>query len=219
LQQTQEKEPEEPEENWYSDDEEEDTKKKEELKAEINDQISSVLSQIRQQSQQQQQQQQPASTAPKDTAEGTKNFFGDTDLRSAAPSTATDFKDVDLRTSNIFKKINILPATEINASLSSHGPMVYKVMVVAGLRDRPDYSQVRQTLTASAILMDPRLGPKRSNSIPTPASPTDQPSDVGGLSQPLSIPEGAGPVFDPRMRSGGGPQNAPAQNQMMPDNR
>jgi hypothetical protein len=100
--------------------------------------------------------------------------------------------------------------------------MTYKVYKVAGLREKPDYNQVRQTMTTSAILMDPRLGPKRSNSIPAPASPTDQSAEAGGLNQPLSIPEGS-PMFDPRtMRSGGmNPQQGSqqSQNPMFPDNR
>lgn len=195
-------EPEEQEENWYSSEDEDDSsKKKADNKAEISDKISSVLNQIRQQSSQPKSSVSPALPVlpPLDTKP--PSFYGDTDFRSQPPS----FKDIDLRNpSSIFKKIvDIEPTKEINASLAHNGPFPYKLRKVA--KPKIDYSSVRMGLPPSSIVLDPRLARTRNNSIPAPASPTETSSPDHGI-QPLTIPDGT-PVFDPRMRGGGGAGN------------
>ncbi|ODN00407.1 Protein suppressor of sable [Orchesella cincta] len=202
-------EPEEPEENWYSSEDEDESKKKEE-KTEISDKISSVLNQIRQQTQPQASSSPVLPSAlplPPVSDPKPPSFYGDTDFRSQPPS----FKDVDLRNpSSIFKKIDIEPAKEINASLAHNGPMSYKLRKVANV-PKIDYSSIRLGLPPSSIVLDPRLGPKRNNSIPAPASPTETSAPDIGI-QPLTIPDGT-PVFDPRtMRGGGQGSSGPGRN-------
>lgn len=193
-------EPEEQVEDWYSSEEEDEPKKKEKenkSKTEISDKISSVLNQIRQQSQ-------PKTSSPSSlplppiSDSKPPSFYGDTDFRSQPSS----FKDIDLRNpSSMFKKIDIEPAKEINASLTFNGPITYKVKKVLGI-PKIDYSSVRMGLPPSSIVLDPRLGPKRNNSMPAPASPTETSAPDIGI-QPLTIPDGT-PVFDPRTSRGGG---------------
>ncbi|CAK9808243.1 Protein suppressor of sable [Anthophora quadrimaculata] len=86
--------------------------------------------------------------------------FGDTDLRVVgAGFTDTSTKsDVDLRQmlSLPFKPApSHVPCTEIDASISSHPPMTYKVYVVD--IPRPDYTGLKLTKNDAQVKYDPRL--------------------------------------------------------------
>ncbi|KAM3965141.1 suppressor of sable [Aphomia sociella] len=76
--------------------------------------------------------------------------FGDTDLRQSASG------DIDFRLGLPFKPINnYTPATEINGSINSHPPMVYKLVPID--IPRPDYTDIRDSTAKSQALVDPRL--------------------------------------------------------------
>ncbi|XP_026761666.1 protein suppressor of sable isoform X2 [Galleria mellonella] len=76
--------------------------------------------------------------------------FGDTDLRQSASG------DIDFRLGLPFKPIdNYTPATEINGSINSHPPMVYKLIPID--IPRPDYTDIRDSTAKSQALTDPRL--------------------------------------------------------------
>ncbi|XP_076630916.1 suppressor of sable [Colletes latitarsis] len=86
--------------------------------------------------------------------------FGDTDLRVVgAGFTDTSTKsDIDLRQmlSLPFKPApSHIPCTEIDASISSHPPMTYKVYVVD--IPRPDYTGLKLTKNDAQVKYDPRL--------------------------------------------------------------
>lgn len=86
--------------------------------------------------------------------------FGDTDLRVVgAGFTDTSTKsDVDLRQmlSLPFKPApSHVPCTEIDASISSHPPMTYKVYIVD--IPRPDYTGLKLTKNDAQVKYDPRL--------------------------------------------------------------
>ncbi|XP_076677462.1 suppressor of sable isoform X3 [Andrena cerasifolii] len=86
--------------------------------------------------------------------------FGDTDLRvvSAGFTDASTKSDVDLRQmlSLPFKPApSHVPCTEIDASISSHPPMTYKVYVVD--IPRPDYTGLKLTKNDAQVKYDPRL--------------------------------------------------------------
>lgn len=86
--------------------------------------------------------------------------FGDTDLRVVG-TTFTDVStksDIDLRQilSLPFKPApSHIPCTEIDASIASHPPMVYKVYVVD--IPRPDYTGLKLTKNDAQVRYDPRL--------------------------------------------------------------
>lgn len=64
--------------------------------------------------------------------------------------------DVDFRLSLPFKAIpNYTPASEIDGSLNSHPPIVYKVVTID--IPRPDYTDIRNSTAKSQALLDPRL--------------------------------------------------------------
>ncbi|XP_050593538.1 protein suppressor of sable isoform X1 [Bombus affinis] len=86
--------------------------------------------------------------------------FGDTDLRvvGAGFTDASTKSDVDLRQmlSLPFKPApSHVPCTEIDASISSHPPMTYKVYVVD--IPRPDYTGLKLTKNDAQVKYDPRL--------------------------------------------------------------
>lgn len=86
--------------------------------------------------------------------------FGDTDLRvvGAGFADASTKSDVDLRQmlSLPFKPApSHVPCTEIDASISSHPPMSYKVYVVD--IPRPDYTGLKLTKNDAQVKYDPRL--------------------------------------------------------------
>ncbi|XP_015434838.1 PREDICTED: uncharacterized protein LOC107190538 [Dufourea novaeangliae] len=86
--------------------------------------------------------------------------FGDTDLRvvGASFTDASTKSDVDLRQmlSLPFKPApSHVPCTEIDASISSHPPMMYKVYVVD--IPRPDYTGLKLTKNDAQVKYDPRL--------------------------------------------------------------
>ncbi|XP_029045873.1 LOW QUALITY PROTEIN: uncharacterized protein LOC114877448 [Osmia bicornis bicornis] len=86
--------------------------------------------------------------------------FGDTDLRvvGAGFTDASTKSDVDLRQmlSLPFKPApSHVPCTEIDASISSHSPMTYKVYVVD--IPRPDYTGLKLTKNDAQVKYDPRL--------------------------------------------------------------
>ncbi|XP_078053001.1 suppressor of sable [Augochlora pura] len=86
--------------------------------------------------------------------------FGDTDLRvvGAGFTDASTKSDVDLRQmlSLPFKPApSHVPCTEIDATISSHPPMVYKVYVVD--IPRPDYTGLKLTKNDAQVKYDPRL--------------------------------------------------------------
>ncbi|XP_053977161.1 protein suppressor of sable [Hylaeus volcanicus] len=86
--------------------------------------------------------------------------FGDTDLRvvGASFTDASTKSDIDLRQmlSLPFKPApSHIPCTEIDASISSHPPMVYKVYVVD--IPRPDYTGLKLTKNDALVKYDPRL--------------------------------------------------------------
>ncbi|XP_012141723.2 suppressor of sable isoform X2 [Megachile rotundata] len=86
--------------------------------------------------------------------------FGDTDLRvvGAGFTDSSTKSDVDLRQmlSLPFKPVpSHVPCTEIDASISSHPPMTYKVYVVD--IPRPDYTGLKLTKNDAQVKYDPRL--------------------------------------------------------------
>ena len=128
--------------------------------------------------------------------------FGDTDFRLPPLRSGTSFQDIDLRTgdSSGFKKIPETPATEIDAGISTHSGITWKVVEVAGIR-RIDYSYVRGSVQSNQILSDPRLASLRSGGSslpigpesPPPSSAMDSPN-ICGISSP------ARDFSDPRTR-------------------
>lgn len=92
--------------------------------------------------------------------------FGDTDLRVKS--------DVDLRQilSLPFKPAPAhIPCTEIDASIASHPPIVYKVYVVD--IPRPDYTGLKLTRNDAQVKYDPRL--RKIFRISKPEQLTDSP--------------------------------------------
>ncbi|XP_044742721.1 protein suppressor of sable isoform X2 [Chrysoperla carnea] len=132
--------------------------------------------------------------------------YGDTDLRPGGRS------DVDLRQLNLpFKPIeNYVPATEIEASISSHPPIPYRVHVC--YIPRPDYSGLKLSAKDAQSSADPRIRkifrlsttPKVINEIasPEPSTPASPPSSQSTQSNPSILsPKSSDPRrADPRMQ-------------------
>ncbi|XP_023718514.1 uncharacterized protein LOC111870443 isoform X4 [Cryptotermes secundus] len=122
--------------------------------------------------------------------------YGDTDLRGTSG-------DVDLRgmLGLPFKPVPMhTPATEIDASLTSHPPIPYKVVSITV--PRPDYSGLKLNTLDPQVRNDPRLRKlfkMSSNSVDSPASPPLPPPPLSAL--PLKQSPSAGTRSDPRRRS------------------
>ncbi|XP_031622127.1 protein suppressor of sable-like [Contarinia nasturtii] len=88
-----------------------------------------------------------------------KNIFSlskDKDMRIPPIFLEKDFSngDIDLRLP--FKPmVNYIPATEIDASITSHAPITYEVKEVD--IPKPDYSELRKNFNAHENTLDPRL--------------------------------------------------------------
>ncbi|XP_026478948.1 protein suppressor of sable-like isoform X2 [Ctenocephalides felis] len=102
-----------------------------------------------------------------------RTTFGDTDLRHVRMDTDLRrvSKDIDLRKSKINKDVDLrltsslempfkpvtqyTPASEIDGSITSHPPIIYKVYEIEV--SAPDYSNIIRSIPQSQALIDPRL--------------------------------------------------------------
>ncbi|GAB0091167.1 hypothetical protein DMENIID0001_059790 [Sergentomyia squamirostris] len=83
------------------------------------------------------------------------HLFGSTTSTTDHSSVDGSSRDIDLRLP--FKPLmtNYVPATEIDASLASHPPMVYKVVEID--IPPPDYRELRRRMPSQSTTQDPRL--------------------------------------------------------------
>nr|CAD7456438.1 unnamed protein product [Timema tahoe] len=141
---------------------------------------------------------------------GDMNFRRDVDLRQTQ---SFGYGDTDLRGSDVdlrkmlglpFKPAPLhTPATEIDASLTSHPPMPYKVVFVT--IPRPDYSALKINISDPQVYNDPRLRKIFKLTAPPTPSPVVAPSI--GIS--ASVPR-----IDPRRARAQAP--APAAEMIQP---
>lgn len=129
--------------------------------------------------------------------------FGDTDFRLPPLRSGESFQDVDLRPSDAsgFKKPPAeTPATEIEAGISSHAGIPWKVVEVAGVK-KIDYSYLKVSPQSSNLLgVDPRLSSLRLSNSKMQIGPASPPpmQNVENI-VPIGIPS-ASDFSDPRMR-------------------
>ncbi|XP_047029848.1 protein suppressor of sable isoform X2 [Helicoverpa zea] len=112
--------------------------------------------------------------------------FGDTDLRQTSG-------DIDFRLGLPFKPLpNYTPASEINASINSHPPMTYKVVLID--IPRPDYTDIRNSTAKSQALVDPRLRKVFRLSVDESNSDSEKSNKNSTATTPT------GPRVDPRRK-------------------
>ncbi|XP_063229493.1 protein suppressor of sable isoform X2 [Bacillus rossius redtenbacheri] len=142
---------------------------------------------------------------------------GDVDLRQ---SSSYDYGDTDLRLSSDvdlrkvlglpFKPVPMhMPATEIDASLTSHPPIPYKVTTVT--IPRPDYSKLKINPSDPQVFRDPRL--RKLFKLPS------SPPPAAATSTTVLAPTPAAPVIatsrvDPRRARAATQQPVPCQDPM-----
>ncbi|XP_014484881.1 PREDICTED: protein suppressor of sable isoform X2 [Dinoponera quadriceps] len=130
--------------------------------------------------------------------------FGDTDLRVVGAGFTTDTStaksDVDLRQilSLPFKPApSHMPCTEIDASIASHPPIVYKVYIVD--IPRPDYTGLKLTKNDAQVKYDPRL--RKIFRIGKVELVTDSPMSPPPAPPPTAIVKQETPKSPPQIRS------------------
>ena len=129
--------------------------------------------------------------------------FGDTDFRLPPLRSGESFQDVDLRPSDSsgFKRPPAeTPATEIEAGISSHAGIPWKVVEVAGVK-KIDYSYLKGSPHSTSLVgVDPRLASLRISNNKMPIGPASPPplQNVQNV-VPIGIPS-ASDFSDPRMR-------------------